>query len=42
VRSVADGVLFIAMRFVPGGDVRSLLAQAAPLLRTPWDRITLG
>jgi hypothetical protein len=27
----ADGVLFIAMRFVPGGDVRSLLAQAGPL-----------
>jgi eukaryotic-like serine/threonine-protein kinase len=25
------GVLFIAMRFVPGGDVRSLLAQAGPL-----------
>ena len=27
----ADGVLFIAMRFVPGGDVRSLLAQAGAL-----------
>jgi serine/threonine protein kinase len=27
----ADGVLFIAMRFVRGGDVRSLLDQAGPL-----------
>ncbi len=27
----ADGVLFIAMRFVPGGDVRSLLDQEGPL-----------
>ncbi len=27
----ADGVLFIAMRFVPGGDVRSLVRRAGPL-----------
>jgi serine/threonine protein kinase len=27
----ADGVLFIAMRYVPGGDVRSLLNQGRPL-----------
>jgi len=27
----ADGVLFIAMRYVPGGDARSLLDQAGPL-----------
>ncbi len=27
----ADGVLFIAMRYVRGGDVRSLLTQAGPL-----------
>jgi hypothetical protein len=27
----ADGVLFIAMRFVPGGDVRSLLFRQGPL-----------
>jgi len=27
----ADGVLFIAMRFVPGGDVRTLLHQEGPL-----------
>ncbi len=26
-----DGVLFIAMRFVPGGDVRSLLRREGPL-----------
>ena len=26
----AEGVLFIAMRYVPGGDVRSLLRQASP------------
>ena len=25
------GVLFIAMRYVPGGDVRSLVSQAGPL-----------
>ena len=27
----ADGVLFIAMRYVRGGDVRSLLAESGPL-----------
>jgi hypothetical protein len=27
----AEGVLFIAMRYVPGGDVRSLLARTGPL-----------
>jgi serine/threonine protein kinase len=27
----AGGILFIAMRFVPGGDVRSLLRQDGPL-----------
>ncbi len=27
----ADGVLFIAMRYVPGGDVRSLVRQVGPL-----------
>jgi len=27
----ADGVLFIAMRYVPGGDVRSLIARNGPL-----------
>ena len=27
----ADGVLFIAMRYVPGGDVRDLLKQNGPL-----------
>ena len=27
----AGGVLFIAMRYVPGGDVRSLLRRAGPL-----------
>ena len=27
----ADGVLFIAMRFVPGGDVRSLVSPVGPL-----------
>ena len=27
----ADGVLFIAMRYVPGGDVRSLVRRAGPL-----------
>ena len=27
----ADGVLFIAMRYVKSGDVRSLLAQSGPL-----------
>jgi len=27
----ADGVLFIAMRFVPGGDVRTLLRQHGPM-----------
>jgi serine/threonine protein kinase len=27
----ADGVLFIAMRYVPGGDVRSLIHRAGPL-----------
>jgi WD40 repeat protein len=27
----AGGVLFLAMRYVPGGDVRSLLARAGPL-----------
>lgn len=27
----ADGVLFIAMRFVPGGDVRTLVRRAGPL-----------
>jgi serine/threonine-protein kinase len=28
------GVLFIAMRYVPGGDVRSLVSQAGPLTPT--------
>jgi Protein kinase domain/Putative Ig domain len=27
----ADGVLFIAMRYVPGGDVRSLISRSGPL-----------
>ncbi|MDR0344103.1 MAG: protein kinase, partial [Nocardiopsaceae bacterium] len=27
----ADGVLYLAMRYVPGGDVRSLLDRAGPL-----------
>ena len=27
----ADGVVFIAMRYVPGGDVRSLVRRAGPL-----------
>ena len=27
----ADGVLFIAMRYVPGGDVRALMRQRGPL-----------
>jgi serine/threonine protein kinase len=27
----ADGVLFIAMRFVPGGDLRSVLSREGPL-----------
>ena len=27
----ADGVLFIAMRYVPGGDVRTLIRQTGPL-----------
>jgi serine/threonine protein kinase len=27
----ADGVLFIAMRYVPGGDLRTLVRQAGPL-----------
>ena len=27
----ADGVLFIAMRYVPGGDLRSLIRRAGPL-----------
>ena len=27
----AKGVLFIAMRYVPGGDVRTLIRQAGPL-----------
>ena len=27
----ADGVLFIAMRYVPGGDVRALMRQLGPL-----------
>jgi serine/threonine protein kinase len=27
----ADGVLYLAMRFVPGGDVRTLLRRAGPL-----------
>src|SRR5215470_16650643 len=27
----ADGVLFIAMRFVPGGDVRTLVRQHGPM-----------
>jgi len=27
----ADGVLFIAMRYVPGGDVRTLIRQLGPL-----------
>jgi serine/threonine protein kinase len=27
----ADGVLFIAMRYVPGGDLRSLLGREGPL-----------
>ena len=27
----ADGVLFIAMRYVPGGDVRTLMRRAKPL-----------
>ncbi len=33
----ADGALFIAMRYVRGGDVRSLLTQAGPL---PPGRVT--
>jgi Protein kinase domain len=34
----ADGVLFIAMRLVPGGDLRSLVAQRGPLgpARAEW------
>jgi serine/threonine protein kinase len=32
----SNGVLFIAMRYVPGGDVRSLLFREAPL---PPDRV---
>jgi serine/threonine-protein kinase len=31
----ADGVLFIAMRYVPGGDVQALLRREGPL---PWAR----
>ena len=27
----ADGVLFIAMRYVPGGDVRTLLRRSGPM-----------
>jgi serine/threonine-protein kinase len=30
----ADGVLFIAMRYVPGGDVRTLVHQTGPLTAT--------
>src|SRR6266851_1714453 len=29
----ADGVLFIAMRLVPGGDVHSLIRESGPLPR---------
>jgi len=34
----ADGVLFIAMRLVPGGDLRSLVSQRGPLApaRAEW------
>ena len=34
----ADGVLFIAMRLVPGGDLRTLVAQRGPLatVRAEW------
>src|ERR1700739_621640 len=34
----ADGVLFIAMRLVPGGDLRTLVAERGPLtpVRTEW------
>ena len=33
----ADGILYVAMRYVPGGDVRSLLSRAGPLaLATAW------
>ena len=34
----ADGVLFIAMRLVPGGDLRTLVAQRGPLApaRAEW------
>jgi serine/threonine-protein kinase len=34
----ADGVLFIAMRLVPGGDLRSLVARRGPLtpVRAEW------
>lgn len=34
----ADGVLFIAMRLVPGGDLRTLVARRGPLatVRAEW------
>ena len=34
----ADGVLFIAMRLVPGGDLRTLVAQHGPIVpaRSEW------
>ena len=34
----ADGVLFIAMRLVPGGDLRTLVAKSGPLtpVRAEW------
>src|SRR6202044_2083909 len=32
----SDGVLFIAMRYVPGGDLRTLLFREGPL---PADRV---
>ena len=35
----ADGVLFIAMRFVPGGDVRSLISRVGPLPAARVDAI---
>jgi serine/threonine protein kinase len=38
----ADGVLFLAMRYVPGGDVRTLVRRAVPLSPAQALAIILG
>src|SRR5436305_13751292 len=36
----ADGVLYIAMRYVPDGDVRSLIDRVGPLAPAPAGALT--